>query len=91
MDPNPYDEPLPEEEPSHPHAPFVPYRVQYGLAVCVAFLATVLTLTQGARVELALDIRTLAIIGIVQGVLTWAALLLPKIYRPPTDSRRGMD
>jgi hypothetical protein len=81
----------PESPPPAGPSRVIPYVWQYGLAIFVAFAALVFGGVAAQATVFGLSPTHIAAIGIVQMCLTFAAGLLPKIYRPPTDSRAGMD
>lgn len=68
------------------------YRVLYALAVVVFVAITFITLVQAADpVSLGFSPLTARWLGIVGGVLGAIAGLLPRLQKPPDETRRGLD
>lgn len=67
------------------------YKTSYILAVVVAFASLAITLVIGAGAIYGLSIQTITTLGIVGSLLTFAASLLPRVTKPPSDNRKGLD
>lgn len=70
----------------------MPYRIQYTLAVIVLLLLVVFGVIQSTGGEaLGLTAHQMAWIGVLTAALGTVQSLLPKVHRPPSDERKGMD
>lgn len=71
--------------------PMQAYSIQYAAAIVVAVIAAMLGAAMVASDALELSRQQVAIIGVVTAGLTVLASFLPRVTKPPSDAREGMD
>lgn len=67
------------------------YRVSYYAAVLVTVLLAGLAAAQVASDALELTRQQVALMGVAAAMLGVLAGFLPRVNKPPSDERRGMD
>ena len=67
------------------------YSIQYALSVLVAVSLAMIGAAIASADALDMTKQQVAVLGIASTGLGVLALVLPKIQKPPSDERRGMD
>ena len=67
------------------------YSIQYALSVLVAVSLAMIGAAIASADALDMTKQHVAVLGIASTGLGVLALVLPKIQKPPSDERRGMD